>query len=212
MYALSKDDTVYSFNKDGKPLQTPMGRPVKTHFESLAKRLLADLETYGENPSDPVSLVAFHYAMTDFFDVMPREELEYSVAPGLDRENDWTFNCPTATPETMMNWMALFGSYSTNAERAKDWLSSLSPIQLCAVTVLGRALESVNIPFIVATMLSRRDVNSYAKSVNAHYPYVETKDLKTYFDNYLFYFTLENPPLVKKSSPKSMKRARRSPV
>ena len=178
--------------KDGQPLLTPMMRPVKTVFRPLADRLLEDLTAYGEDPSNPVSLVAFQYAMIDFFSVMPREELEHSIATGLDHENDWTFNCPTAAPEPLMHWTKLFGTHSENAGRGKEWLSSLTLIQLCAAYVIGRALRSVNISYIVATF-NPHDVESYAKEVNGCCPFVKIEDMTKYFENYLFFFTLENP-------------------
>jgi hypothetical protein len=191
MYTITKDGEWYSIAKNGKPLLTPMNRPVKTVFKTLADRLLSDLKKHGENPSDPTSLVAFHYAMTDFFSAMPRTELEHTVAIGLNQDNDWTFNCPTAAPEPMMEWITLFGTHSSNADIGKKWLSSLSLMQLCAVCVIGRALESVNIPFIVATKLSPNTVKTYAKKIDGYYPYVGMKDLMKFFDNFFFYFTIE---------------------
>lgn len=191
MYGIRQDGDWYLIEKDSQPLLTPMGRPVKTIHKSLADRLISDLKKHGESPSDPVSIVAFHYAMIDFFSVMPRAELEKSVAIGLDPENDWTFNCPTAAPEHMIKWLNLFGTSSQNIERGKRWLSSLSLPQLCAVCVIGRALESVNIPFILATMLSSRDIKKYAKEIHTYYPYVNINDLSTYFENFLFYFSLD---------------------
>lgn len=191
MYSVVKDEEWYVIQKDGQPLLTPLRRSVRTTFKTLADRLLVDIGTTGEDPSDPVSLVAFHYAMIDFFFAMPRVELEYSVAIGLNKEHDWTFNCPTVTPEPKMKWMTLFGTYSTNSESGKKWLSTLNRMQLCAVCVIGKALESVNIPYIVATMLSEKDILSYAKEINVLYPYVGFKDLVKYFNNFHFYFTLQ---------------------
>jgi len=193
MYTISKDGDSLSIEKKEQPLLTPMMRPVRTIFRPLADRLLEDLAAYGEEPSNPVSLVTFQYAMTDFFSVMPREELEHSVAMGFDRENDWTFNCPTIAPEPLKNWVKLFGTHSDNAWRGKKWLSSLTLTQLCAVYVIGRALKSVNIPYIVATMLNPDDTRSYVKDVHGCYPFVEIEALTRYFENYRFFFMLENP-------------------
>ena len=192
MYTILKDGESLLIEKDGQPLLTPMMRPVKTVFRPLADRLLEDLAVYGEDPSNPVSLVAFQYAMMDFFSVMPRKELEHSIAMGLDHENDWTFNCPTVAPEPLKHWTKLFGTHPENAGRGKEWLSSLTLIQLCAVYVFGRTLKSVNIPYIAATMLNPHDVKSYAKEVHGCYPFVEVENLTKYFENYLFFFTLEN--------------------
>lgn len=193
MYTIKRDDTLFVFETNGQPLLTPMMNRVTTQFPSLAKKLLSDLNEYGEDPSNPLSLVAFHYAMLDFFsNNAPRAELEHSVAIGLSEQNDWTFNCPTAAPEMLMDWMGIFGIGSSNAESGKEWLSSLSLMQLCAVTIIGRALESVNIPFIVATRMSPKDVKRYAKAVNAYYPYVTAKDLVKYFENFMFYYSLES--------------------
>ena len=192
MYTIKKDDKWYKLEKDAKTLVTPMGQPVMTQFKTLANKLLSDLKKYGEDPSDPVSLVAFHYAMIDFFLDTPRTALVQSVAIGLTKQNDWTFNCPTAAPEMLMEWMGLFGTGSSNATPGKKWVSSLSLMKLCAVTVLGRALESVNIPFIIATKLSPKDLPAYAKAINKYYPYVSSQEMTKYFKNFIFYFTLDS--------------------
>jgi hypothetical protein len=191
MYDIVRSSGSHLVVKDGAPLLTVMGRPVQTTHVPLARRLVKDLSTYGEDPTDPVSLVAFHYAMIDFFLVMPRAELEHLVAIGLDCENDWTFQCPTAAPEPMMDWMGLFGTHSTRAEAGKKWLSSLTLTQLCAVCVLGRGLESVNIPFMLATMLAPEEVSRFAKAINGYYPYVGVKNLTKFFRNFLFYYGLD---------------------
>lgn len=193
MYTISEDGDSLLIKKDGQPLLTPMMRPVRTVFRPLADRLLEDLATYGEDPSNLMSLVAFQYAMTDFFSVMPREELEHSIAIGLDGENDWTFNCPTIAPEPLAHWTKLFGTHAENAVCGKEWLASLTPSQLCAVYMLGRALRSVNIPYIVATTLNPHDVKSYAEEVHGCCPFVKAEDMIRYFENYLFLFALENP-------------------
>jgi len=73
MYTISRDEESLLIEKDGQPLLTPMMHPVRTVFRPLADRLLEDLVAYGEDPSNPMSLVAFQYAMVDFFSVMPRK-------------------------------------------------------------------------------------------------------------------------------------------
>ena len=192
MYTIRNEQDQYILEKSDQPLLTPRGESVRTTHQILADRLLADLRKHGEDPSDPVSMVAFHYPMIDFFNVAPRVELEHSIAIGLDRENDWTFNCPTATPEPMMRWMGFFGTHSTRAEQGKKWLSTLSLIQLCAVCVVGRVTESVNIPFTVASeQLSEKEIVEYAKVINEFYPYLSTRDLTQILKNFLFYFNLE---------------------
>ena len=50
-------------------------------------------------------------------------------------------------------------------------------MQLCAVCVIGRSLESVNIPFIVATALTPEELKTYAKEVYEYYPYVSRRGL-----------------------------------
>ena len=192
MYTISKDGESLLIEKDNQPLLTPMMHPVRTAFRPLADRLLEDLAAYGEDPSNPVSLVAFQYAMVDFFSAMPREQLEQSIAIGLDQENDWTFNCPTVAPEPLMHWMKLFGAYAENTARGKEWLSSLTLTQLCAAYVFGRAVKSVNIPYIVATRLNPVDVTSFSKEVHGCCPFIAAEDLVKYIENYLFFFTLEN--------------------
>jgi len=190
MYSYKKDDGINKFYKKDQPLLTPMGSPVTTAYDALAKRLEEHLNKYGEDPRDPVSIVAFHYAMIDFFSVMPREKLEDNIRIGLSREQDWTFNCPTAAPEMMMNWFGLFGRFDDRVSEASEWLSTLSLLQLCAVCVIGKAMESVNIPFIVGR-LKKKHLKAFAKEVNKFYPYVPTNDLTKFFENLHFYYTVE---------------------
>ncbi|MFC1591236.1 hypothetical protein ACFL43_01800 [Thermodesulfobacteriota bacterium] len=191
MYKFKKDGDQYNLYKDNAPLTTPAGSPVATMYQPVAKRLVKDLEKYGEDPSNPISLVAFQYATIDFFMEMPREELEHSVAIGLEKDADWTFNCPTASPEPMMQWWGTFGKYSTQSENGKEWIPTLTLMQLCSVCIIGRALESVNIPFIVATILEKKHLAGFAKEINKYYPYVSVAELKKYFDNFLFYFNAD---------------------
>jgi hypothetical protein len=87
--------------------------------------------------------------------------------------------------------MAKFAEHCSNTEPGKKWLSLLSTMQLCAVCVIGRALESVNIPFIVATTLSPDQIAGFAKTIHAFYPYVGTKEIAEYLENFLFYFHIE---------------------
>lgn len=191
MYGIRQDGDGYILEKDSVPVTTPMGQPVRTPYKVLADRLVADLEKHGEDPTDPISLVAFHYAMLDFFNLRPRADLEHTVAVGLDPECDWTFHCPTAMPVEMMNRKVLFGGRE-NIELGKEWLASLSLLQLCAVCVLGKAMDSVNIPFIVASKLPPKAVTEYAKAIASYNPYANPRCLSQYFKNFLFYFHLED--------------------
>ena len=69
MYGLREQGDWYHIEEDGRHVRTPMGQPAKTKSRVLADGLVADLETFGDDPSNPESLVAFHYAMIDFFAV-----------------------------------------------------------------------------------------------------------------------------------------------
>ena len=191
MYQIKKDGEWYVVYKNQDALLTPQGRTVKTRYQELADRLVLDLERFGEDPANPLSLVAFHYPLIDFFTQGPRAELEHSVSIGLDRESDWSLVCPSAEPNFMMRWLGTFGSGQTQSEEGKKWLSSLSSMQLCAVCVIGRTLESVNIPYIVATKLELSMIRGFAKEIVNYYPYVSVDDLKRYLDNFLFYFKLK---------------------
>lgn len=190
MYGSVFQNGVYSILKEKKQLQTPAGNSVITQYRELADRLVKDLDRYGEDPSNPLSLVAFHYAMIDFFSKLPRAELEANVAMGLSMEHDWTLNCRSGDPLYSMKWRLFFGDPSYQVEQGCQWLPSLSLMQLAAVCVIGRALESVNIPFVAATSLERAKMQQFCKKVNSYYPYVSAKDIQRYLENYLFYYDL----------------------
>ncbi len=197
MYSLVREEDWHVVHTNGRVLTTPGGKPVKTKSAELADKLLSDLNEHGESPSDPISLVAFHYPMIDFFSCMPRAELEHSVAIGLERQNDWTFNCPSAAPEPVMKWMSLFGATSAHADRAKLWLPTISLTQLCAVCVLGKAIESVNIPFIVATVLQKENRAYFADEIAKLYPYVRSDQVLAWIENFTFYYNLRMPGAAK---------------
>ncbi len=194
MYTARLEDGNYGLYKDQIPLETPMGTPVETASDELATRLVRDLNTYGEDPSSAASLVTFHYSLLDFFMKTPRAQLEANVALGLRPQHDWTMECPTATPEPMMRWWGLFGEPTVQMKNGTTWLSSLSAGQLCAVCVLGRAVESVNIPFILATKVRREDLERFAEAVGEFYTYLDAEMLERYFDNFLFYFGCFSKP------------------
>lgn len=194
-YNYFKEDNWFIIRRGEEVLTTLSGRRVQTGYESLAKRLVEDLTDYGEDPVHPdFSLVGFHYSMIDFFTVKPRKELERSVAIGLLPENDWTFNCPTAAPERLMQWIGLYGTLSTQAEDARSWLSKLTTMQLCSVCIVGRVMGSVNLPYIVATHLDRKYLKKFSKTVTQHYPYIETRNLEKLLERFLFYFELNVCP------------------
>ena len=191
MYTVQPQNDGFQILKAGQSLRTPMGRLVATKSEPIADKLVEHLELFGEDPSDPQSLVAFHYSYLDFFEKGARPPLEHSVAIGLDEAHDWTYGCPSADPHRMMEWWGAFGRGPTQAEAGKEWLATLSMQQLSAVCVVGRALESVNIPFIVATSLKKKSIPAYIKVVDEYYPYMGAKGLKAVFENYLLYFNGE---------------------
>ena len=191
VYGYTENNNEFKIICNDKPVKTPNGSIVTTKNIALAQKLVSDLETYGNDPSNPSSIIAFHYPFLDFFSVNPREELEFNVSLGLDMYNDWTLICPSADPMYFMAWMDLFGNGSEQSEKGKEWLGKLTLTQLCAVCVLGRVIESVNIPYLVATELPIKEIQAYANKISSIYPYVSPEDLALYIKNYLFYFKLD---------------------
>ena len=192
VYGYTESNNEFTIICNDKPVKSPNGNIVITKNMTLAEKLVSDLETYGNDPSNPGSIVAFHYPFIDFFSVNPREELEFNVSSGLDMYNDWTLICPSAEPGYFMAWMNLFGNGTEQSEKGKAWLKQLSLKQLCAVCVLGRVIESVNIPYIVATELPANEIHSFVQKISAIYQYVSAEELTLYIKNYLFYFNLDN--------------------
>lgn len=193
MYASTLKNGIYYITKDKKPLLTPMGHAVSTTYSKLAARIVEDLTKYGEDPANPVSVVAFHYPLIDFSLHMPREQNEHSVAIGLDEEHDWTSKCPSAAPDAMMKWWGVFGLAMSEKSRdeAKHWLSSLTLMQLCAVCVIGRLIESVNIPYRLATVIKPNETRSFAAAIVEFYPYISAEELANAFATFRFYFNVE---------------------
>lgn len=186
----NKDDSYHFFRND-RPLLTPQGSSVKTESAALADRLQRHLLVYGENPSNVKSIVAFVYPMIDFFSHIPPEIIKEQLLSGYDRYSDWTFNCPTANPGIMMEWVAFFGSQD-QFEGCKNWVTTLNSRELCAAYVLNAAIDSLNIPYILATNdLDQNELKNFAKKVNEFFPFSGGVDLNKYFDNFKFFFSLE---------------------
>lgn len=93
-----------------------------------------------------------------------------------------------------MRWWEVFGPplSGQTLEVAKSWLSSLTLMQLCAVCVIGRFLESVNIPYRLATVVDAKGVKKFAAAIAECYPYVSATTISAAFENFLFYFNLED--------------------
>jgi len=188
MYSTQVQNGLYLIQKNGKQLLTPGGTAVKSSIKVLAERLVTDLECYGEDPGDPVSLVAFHYSMLDYFVDAPIKTIQCQLTDSFDPEWDWTLTCPTAYPHNMFKWWELFGMNGSNVEKGLEWLETLSMMQLCAVTIVTAYTGSVNIAFIVATVLNKSDLKKFVKEVNKWNKFESQSDLLKVFENYLFYF------------------------
>ena len=193
MYEAVLRDEYYYLEHGGEPVQTPAGAPLRTSFAALAKRLVDNLQRFGEDPSDPRSIMAFHCAMIDFSLRLPRGACERDVSIGFEQGMDWTQECPTAAPDGMFMWWGVFGPPMDSERRtaAKKWLSSLTLTQLTAVKCVGAYLESVNIPYLLATVIDRKSHRRWIKGVIKYYPYVSEAELRQVIDNFFFYFDLE---------------------
>jgi len=193
LYSYKNVKNTYNICDNDELLLTPMGRTVESNSLELSKRLIEDLEEYGESPGNPESLVAFHYPMIDFFKTRKRENLQYSVEIGLSPEEDWTLQCSAPDPNIMMKWWDTFGRAERQIPKGRKWLDTLKLNQLCAVTVLGNVMKSVNIPFVLAT----KDVSAeeYAKMVVECQPYLDEEIIVKYFKNFRYYYSLDKDPV-----------------
>ena len=191
LYRYENKDNTYHFFRNDSPLLTPNGSPVKTKSPVLADRLQKHLEEYGESPNNVKSIVAFVYPLIDFFSQIPADIIKEQLLSGYDRYSDWTFNCPTANPGILMEWVAFFGSQD-QFEGCKKWIMNLNSRELCAAYVLNAAIGSLNIPYILATNdLDQKGLKTFAKKVNEFFPYTGGVDLNKYFDNFKFFYFLE---------------------
>jgi len=194
MYTINEREGWYYLEKNGRQLTSLGGNRVRTMFKDLAERLVVDLEKYGESPSSPVSLVAFHYSMLDFFVDGNREDMERQIIIGFDRGWDWTLTCPSGNPDLMMEWMSLFGRGETQIENGIAWVKTLTKMQLCAVTVIGAYFESVNIPYLVATLISAKELKKYVQQIQRFQIWVSVEDGTKALENFLFYFNVDENP------------------
>ena len=71
-------------------LTTPSGKAVVTIYETLAKRIVFDLERYGMNFSSISSILSWHFTMIDNFAPREHAEVEDILVNSFLTRNDWT--------------------------------------------------------------------------------------------------------------------------
>lgn len=191
MFRYEKKSDAFIFYKGNECIKTWNGKDLKTRSQIVADELINDLEKFGADPTNPLSLAAYVYPMLDFFERIPKEESIHSIEIGLNSYNDWTLDCPTADPHNLMNWWGVFGKPDNQIEKGKEWLHKLELHQLCAVTIIGRSLESVNIPFLLDTIYRGKNTDDFIKTIFKFYPYVSKRELKIYFEKFYLYFDHE---------------------
>lgn len=191
MYSFKQDGDNYIFFKGENELLTPGGAAVTTNHQPLAVRLLEDLDKYGEEWTSALSMVTFHYQMIDIFSKSSRAQIEHLLLTAMDRNNDWTFDCPSKIPEIILEWVSIFGTHADNYAQTKEWFPTLNIMQLTAICVIESTLESVNIPFVVATKIQPQNMPKFINQVYFQFPYGSREEIKQYLDNFLFYFNLE---------------------
>lgn len=129
-------------------LTTPSGKAVVTIYETLAKRIVFDLERYGMNFRSISSILSWHFTMIDNFAPREHAEVEDILFNSFLTRNDWT-----CRERHGADWSRVFGSWNERQHCIEQWLKKATHMQMTAACCIGNAYESINLAFVLAVVL-----------------------------------------------------------
>lgn len=170
---------------------TPAGNAIDTRYESLAYRLLHDIEIYGIDCFSPESIVPWHFTMIDNFMKMKHEEVEGILDQSFLRKNDWTLDGDIDDEK----WLAIFGESETRKQEIREWLSKCTHMQMTAACCIGNAHHSLNIAYVVAQYMENyeggqldQQLRKLASRIGQYSMYAEAEDMMVDFETFKLYY------------------------
>ncbi len=193
MYKVLETGGIYRVLKDNAPLRTPGGSEVVCWDKDLAARLIKQVRGLGDDTHRPLYVVDFHYPYLDFGTVVNKAKLARRIAATFNVRDDWSLRNPFRAADKKRVWTDVFGDPEAQVQKGVRWVEKLSVAQLFAVSALQRYLESVNIPFIAAS-LPDSALPGFLRETHRLYndgSKLSLEHLTESMENYLFYIGLE---------------------
>ncbi|OPL07604.1 MAG: hypothetical protein AVO33_04725 [delta proteobacterium ML8_F1] len=192
-YSFRKITTRYFFYEGNLPLLTPGGQQVTTYYQSLAERIIRDLERFGYDFRPVESILEWHFTMIDSFSKMTNERVESILHDSYLVIPDWT----TTMNHTDEEWFNVFDSWDNRKESIMEWLGKCTRMQKTAVSFIGNAYHSLNIAYVLAVSLEEKSSDKrmeffekLAKMVAEHSSYGTAHEVLDVFKTYEIYYSL----------------------
>lgn len=144
---------IFAHNADGElsPVKTPKGNFLETSYETIANRILTDLDKFGEEYESSQSILTWQSTIIDYVSEMDKSEVLEALDGFLDNGNDWTFT----RNQEKEKWVNLFGEPVARKTSIRNWLPRCTHMQLNAVNVIAKVFGSINIAYVLACLMEK---------------------------------------------------------
>lgn len=155
-WTIVRNDDCYFFIDENKEYATtPRGAVLKTCYLELAERIIKDLDIYGPDVFSAESILPWHYTMVENFSKMEHKQVENVLADSFINRYDWTYTTDVEGTE----WEEIWGVRGIREGEIMEWLSKITHMQMTAACCIGNAYHSINIAYILATIMETYDGN-----------------------------------------------------
>lgn len=193
-WLISKTENLYCFfeitENEAIPAKTPSGKTLVTKYLKLAERILDDLTIYGTDYMSAESVLPWHYTMMDNFVTMNHEQIETMLDECFLKKRDWTYRSDHSE---------IFGCIKERNPAIRDWLSKCTHMQLTAACCIGNAYHSINIAYVLATLLENytektlsEQFKALAEIVEKNSMYDDFNSILQVFDTFNLYYGIHN--------------------
>ena len=142
---------MYYIYEDSHVLRTPQFMEVYTQYESIANKLISDLNEYGYSSfRTSGSILPWHFTMIDNFSQMDHEQVVLTLCDSPFGSNDWT-----CTEDYGTTWHHRFGDLYKRNTQIVQWLEKVTIMQLTAICCIGNGYESFNIAMELAKAMEK---------------------------------------------------------
>ena len=188
-WSIVKDNDYYCFIDEKKQYATtPRGSILQTDCIELAKRILEDLVDFGLDDYSPDNILPWHYTLLEKFSKMDHRKVEEILIDSFVNQYDWTYNVDISETSLKNIW----GKRGIRELEIMAWLSKITHMQMTAACCIGNAYHSINISYMLATIMEKykgdereKVFNDLADFVGKHSKYFVNVDD---FKNFEFYY------------------------
>lgn len=185
------DDVHYFFDTSAEkpvPVETPQGRLLETSYYVLAERILEDLYVYGEDNMTGESVIPWQFTILDNFGLMKHEQVEKMLDECFIQKYDWTYDA---------DYDEVFGDKEERISTIRKWLSKCTHMQMTAACCIGNAYHSLNVAFVLATLIENysgkslyKQFKALAKIVSSRYEDLDS--ILSVFETFNLYYGIHN--------------------